>query len=91
MLLSSTEIPTDAGVFAEDIDRLNSMPKQLVDELRAYVEDLLAGIERDDKACIWLDHESRRCRHHEYRPSICRDFAVGSEDCLVWRVTYDIG
>ena len=41
-----------------------------------------------DGPCIWLDRESRLCRHHEYRPNVCRDFSVGSQGCLDWREHY---
>jgi Fe-S-cluster containining protein len=31
--------------------------------------------------CLWLDGETGRCRHHEFRPRACREFAVGGVDC----------
>lgn len=55
--------------------------------------DLRAEILADDRArraaggpdhgtpCLWLDAETRRCRHYEYRPRACRDFALGGDDC----------
>jgi uncharacterized protein len=32
--------------------------------------------------CVWLDEQNNRCRFHEHRPGICRDFEIGSEECL---------
>lgn len=31
--------------------------------------------------CLWFDAESLQCKHYEYRPRDCREFAVGSQDC----------
>jgi uncharacterized protein len=31
--------------------------------------------------CVWYDGESGRCRHYDYRPRACHEFAVGSVDC----------
>jgi uncharacterized protein len=64
------------------------------DRLRWDRPDLRAGFleaERARKAdgeasfgspCLWLDLASGRCRHYEFRPRACREFAVGGVDCL---------
>jgi Fe-S-cluster containining protein len=44
-----------------------------------------------DGPCFWLDRTTGLCRHHEYRPNVCRDFEVGCTDCLDWRKHYQIG
>ena len=31
--------------------------------------------------CLWLDAETGRCRHYDYRPRACREFDVCGEDC----------
>ena len=31
--------------------------------------------------CLWFDADAGRCRHHDYRPRACREFAVGGGDC----------
>lgn len=36
----------------------------------------------DDGWCAALDRDSMRCTIYEQRPMICREFALGSEDCL---------
>ena len=41
-----------------------------------------------DGPCIWLDLDSRRCKHHEFRPRVCRDFEIGSSGCRQWRRYY---
>lgn len=38
-----------------------------------------------DSPCCWFDLETKRCRHYEQRPKICRDFVVGSDNCLTCR------
>jgi Fe-S-cluster containining protein len=44
----------------------------------------------DHGPCVWFDAETRRCRHYERRPRICRDFEPGEEDCLRFRKEYEI-
>lgn len=43
----------------------------------------------DERPCLWLDLETRRCRHYELRPEICRDFEPGCYACIRHRV--DVG
>lgn len=43
-----------------------------------------------DGVCCWYDVEHKRCKHHEHRPNVCRDFQVGSPDCLAWRDAFAI-
>ena len=44
-----------------------------------------------DGPCVWFDTTTRRCKQHEHRPNVCRDFKVGGKDCRNWRQVYDIG
>ncbi len=90
MLLSSQELMNNAELFAEDVERLHQLPPEALMELRAYISQILSGQVRDDPACIWLDRETSRCRYYEHRPMICRDFQIGSEECLAWRSQYNI-
>lgn len=48
----------------------------------------LEGIDSDrpeECPCSWLDLATMRCRFYEFRPGICRDFEVGSPECLAHR------
>jgi len=40
----------------------------------------------DEAPCSWLDLETKRCRFHEHRPELCRDFPVGGDGCLRNRI-----
>ena len=39
----------------------------------------------ESKPCLWYDAVTRRCKHYEFRPEICREFGVGGEGCLRMR------
>ena len=62
-------------------------------ELDALPAELLRDMERrladrnfDANApCFWMDRETRKCRHYEQRPEVCRQFELGGEDCLAMR------
>jgi uncharacterized protein len=41
--------------------------------------------------CVWLDPATKRCRHYELRPRICREFELGSPKCLELRWLKGIG
>lgn len=43
----------------------------------------------EEAPCVWLD-EGGRCRFYAHRPTVCRDFELGSEDCLRVRRLYQI-
>lgn len=65
------------------------LPSELKESLLAYIdqyEPLPDG--QLDGACVWLDNKSGRCKHHEFRPQVCRDFRIGSRGCLQWRRAY---
>lgn len=63
------------------------------ERLKRERRDLILEIVADDRArrqageplsgtpCLWYDAETRRCRHYDYRPLACREFAVGDDDC----------
>ena len=63
-----------------------SLPRALKKELLDYIAEYEApGPGQLDGACFWLDQETRRCKHHQHRPQVCRDFRIGGQDCLGWR------
>jgi Fe-S-cluster containining protein len=90
LLLNSPGIRENPGKFGDDVERLESIPNEAAAELRDYLAALLAGEQRSDPACIWLNKATMRCRYHEHRPSICRDFEIGSAECIEWRRDYRI-
>lgn len=82
----------------EDPEHLtNSDPEWL--ELRESHPELAAEClqgakdRRGDKElpCLWLDPVTKGCRHYEHRPQVCRDFEMGSEDCVGHRQLRGIG
>lgn len=64
--------------YPDDYERLMSAPE----EAKAL---WLNDNRPDGSPCCWLDPVKKQCRWHEFRPDICRDFAVGGESCKVWR------
>ncbi len=90
MLLNSPGMMDNEEAFKADAERLRALPAAAMAELREYLAQLLAGVERSDQVCIWLDHTSMRCRYHEHRPAICREFEIGSAECRGWRQDYGI-
>ena len=65
------------------------MPKDLKLELLSYIEnyDAPSGGELDGPCC-WYDPATRRCKHHQHRPNVCRSFVAGGQGCLDWREHY---
>jgi Fe-S-cluster containining protein len=71
----------------------HSMPDDLKAEWESYVAEYrLPDYDSDprsfDGPCSWLDLETRRCKHHDHRPRVCRDFKTGSNACHQWRDYY---
>ena len=72
----------------EDSIHVRTMPAELVTELRDYAVtkkfNRMRGISLETP-CLWLDPTTKKCRHYEWRPSICREFEMGSDACHEWR------
>ncbi len=69
----------------------------LPETLRLEIDQVIASyqapnydgtVENLDGPCCWFDLESKQCRHHLYRPNVCRDFETGSQRCQEWRKHY---
>lgn len=73
---------------SDDVERVRSMPVELRAGLRQCMLDDCRH--EHSPACLWYDHERRACRNYDWRPSVCRDFAAGSEECHGWRRLYQI-
>lgn len=57
------------------------LPQELVDEINQHFSGLLRGQEPQE-SCLWFDFQTRLCKHHEYRPQVCRDYEIGGRECL---------
>jgi Fe-S-cluster containining protein len=76
---------------ADDHSIWRRLPAALHTALRRYYDDVQAGRTPDrtapglDLPCLWLDTDTRRCRHYAYRPTVCRQFEPGCPACLEHR------
>lgn len=71
---------------AEDYTLWLALPGELRQELTDYYTSVERGESIDRAAerlpCLWYDDATRKCRHHEFRPFVCRDLRVGGYSCL---------
>ena len=77
-----------AGDNDPDGTRFRALPKKLQRELLTYILRAVAGkrpFHPTYPACLWYDGATKRCRHYDERPYICREFMPGSEGCNRWR------
>ena len=58
---------------AEDDAWWDSLPEHLQVEINA--------VEGYSQPCVWLDVETRRCKHYDLRPPTCRTFVPGCDVC----------
>ena len=80
----SSESPTGQEVSSEKA--WIEMPSALKQELIEFIGSYSAPVDGElDGPCVWYDAERRCCKHHQHRPQVCRDFAVGGDGCLEWR------
>jgi Fe-S-cluster containining protein len=66
-----------------DANELVRAPDALLQEIDDYAR---SPRHRDSDPCLWLDLDSRKCRHHEVRPVLCRWFEPGGRACNELRV-----
>lgn len=70
---------------------MQGTPPMLPDEFDALPTalkwDRRANADRYDLnlPCLWFDVATKRCRHYDHRPIVCREFETGGEDCLRFR------
>lgn len=90
MYLYALTQPSHFREKCEDFHRAHNLPQELKDELLEYGEGLSSGEPHPNAgACIWFDRRTRKCKHYDLRPSICRETVqVGDESCLSWRNEY---
>ncbi len=69
----------DGEIDAEDIE-WKMLPAELQAEINAAWDRGVSWF--IGKPCIWFDGQTRKCRHYEYRPSVCERFEPGNPICL---------
>jgi Fe-S-cluster containining protein len=67
--------------------RPRDLPRHLADEIDRYFDGLKAG-EKPVDNCLWFDETTRQCKHHEWRPQVCRKYDVGCDLCLKERAPF---
>ncbi len=68
-----------------------NLPRSLKAELLNYIATYPVPPPGElDGVCVWYDAETRRCKHHEHRPQVCRDFQIGGNDCRGWRKHFGV-
>lgn len=60
------------------------LPQHLIDEIDAHFLGLTRGQE-PQATCLWYDPATRRCKHYEWRPMVCREYELGGKACLELR------
>ncbi len=61
-----------------DDNELVKASDELLQEIDAYAR---SPRYRDSDPCFWQDPDTRKCRHHEARPTLCRWFEPGCKAC----------
>lgn len=64
------------------------LPEELAAELREIRDRWLKenSFPPDGTPCIWYDPDTRKCKHYEHRPELCRDaVVVDDQSCRKWR------
>lgn len=72
------------GLGASHPFRPAELPPELIEEIDEHFAGLLRGQEPQEQ-CLWFDPQTRRCKHYEYRPQVCRDYELGGRACLTLR------
>ena len=85
----------DMRVPLFEIGESDELPRtcDAVDELatfREHVNDTLLASDIDFWPCCWLNLATMACRHYASRPAVCREFEVGSDECLQHRKNWNI-
>jgi|SRR5579859_1831184 len=80
-------LPLSWYLAAQPLGDPGAIPPELLAELRELLVRFRGeGFPPDRSPCIWYDAETRRCRHYDHRPAICREVVqVGDEVCRRWR------
>lgn len=70
---------------------VSKMPAEVTALLKAgFAEAWASDRSGQNVPCFAWDSLSRQCRIHKHRPSVCRSFEVGGDDCQRLRKEYRI-
>jgi Fe-S-cluster containining protein len=74
-----TPVRAPLWVSVADAETFDRMPR----ELRAEHAAALLALKDNPtgRPCLWQDAETKRCRHYEFRPAVCRVFEPGDDGC----------
>jgi hypothetical protein len=70
----------------KDRHRLETMPAWLFAEIRDKLANLTTSQALHCGGCMWASDDG--CRHYEWRPQVCRDFAIGGPRCTESRQAF---
>jgi Fe-S-cluster containining protein len=76
--------------FADDVARLKALPADAARSLDRYLRAVETDGAPRNGICVWFDHDTRRCRHYEIRPSTCRVFELNGPGCRIYRRRHGI-
>jgi Fe-S-cluster containining protein len=94
-----TQEPVSAKLIRRLVgDDTMALWESMSDEARAELADYYAGVRAGTIAnrvwanlpCLWFDPVTRKCRHYEHRPPVCREFEVGGDSCLFLRERHGV-
>jgi Fe-S-cluster containining protein len=75
-------LPPFLDTDSDDRQRLRDAPIEALAAIE-HRRELLAVDDRwDNEPCCWLDVETQRCRFYSSRPTVCREFELGGDDCI---------
>jgi uncharacterized protein len=72
------------------LDEIDFVPPELAAEFYA-AQAIEAELVAQKQPCIWHDRATGKCKHHEHRPNICREYEIGGELCLETREKFGVG
>jgi uncharacterized protein len=78
---------TRRGLESDHPFRPLGLPQELIREIDEHFLGLFRGQEPQEQ-CLWYNPATRRCRHYEWRPQVCRDYELGGSACLALRRDY---
>lgn len=82
----------DMAMTDDDLKRFHAMPVEAMQELREYRLRLMNGQGHPNKmVCLWFDEQTRKCKHYDLRPDVCRtEVVLNDASCELWRKQYEM-